>query len=138
MNEKVIHYRFFERVSKKLSHVGGLTVVYAVTGGGLDAVLEFAFSECSLKDSYCKRTGVALAAGRLANKKDFYKSVPLEGILKELFVLLNVKGLCAEVDITKFVRPRVFQGVIDVYVDQYLEVLYGGKYYGATLSDKER
>lgn len=134
MGEKVIHYRFFDRVSKRLSSTGGITVAYAVTTSGL----EFAFSECSIRDHYCKSIGVALASARLSNKTSCYKFIPLEGILADLCFLSNIKNLLAIVDITKFLHHRFFKKVIDVYVDQYLEVLYGGKYYGATFSNKER
>lgn len=69
---------------------GGMTVAYEVD----DDTIRFAVAKCSQRDNYCRKTGRAIATGRLNANKDHtivhMIGTPIEAILRNLNHVQNV------------------------------------------------
>jgi hypothetical protein len=67
-----------------ISCKGGTTVAYEVD----DDTIRFAVAKCSIRDNYCRKTGRAIATGRLNTGKDqtivHMTGTPIEAILRNI------------------------------------------------------
>lgn len=72
-------FRFYS----KAEETGGVRV--AIVGRHIDGKLQLAASRCSSKDNFSKKTGRAIAEGRL-NKGKTYKELSVEDCTIETFV----------------------------------------------------
>src|ERR1700731_667897 len=85
----------FIHIRQPNSQKGGKTFAYVATKD----LVEFAMAECSSRDNYCRKTGRAIATGRLnAGKSLTIKcdgTKPIDAILQEIgYVNSNESACC--------------------------------------------
>jgi len=85
MTVKYIHLRRRDPFWGHLEPRGGITVAYDV----IDGNVQYAWSQCSLKDHYNRAIGRAVSSGRLAASKNVRSFPKKEGVNVVEQILLN-------------------------------------------------